>query len=32
MMKAFPRMFLGRLLGAPHHQERLAQLVDTLTA
>ncbi|HET8715721.1 MAG TPA: hypothetical protein VFM16_07845, partial [Holophagaceae bacterium] len=32
MLKAMPKVFLGGLLGVPHHQERLAQLVDGLTA
>lgn len=30
MLKAMPRIFLGRLLGVPHHQARLAALVEAL--
>ncbi|MBS1766005.1 MAG: hypothetical protein JST05_01185 [Acidobacteria bacterium] len=32
MLKAFPKIFLGRMLGAPQHQERLVRLVESLTA
>lgn len=32
MLAAFPKIFLGRLLGAPHHQDRLVGLVESFIA